>query len=61
MALPEGRDVRTAMGDLTGHATLMRGDGFARFHPEPAPLAAISAGLRQKFDPRGIFNPGLMG
>ncbi len=55
----EGRDPRAVMG--AGHATLVRGSGHARFQPEPAPLAAISAGLRQKFDPRGILNAGLMG
>ena len=31
------------------------------FQPEPAPIAALTRGLRQKFDPRGILNPGLMG
>ncbi len=30
------------------------------FHPEPAPLAALAAGLRAKFDPKGILNPGRM-
>jgi len=30
------------------------------FQPEPAPLDRIAAGLRQRFDPRGILNPGLM-
>ena len=33
---------------------------IAPFQPEPAPIAALSAGLRAKFDPRGILNPGLM-
>ena len=28
------------------------------FHPEPAPVAALSAGLRARFDPRGVLNPG---
>ena len=63
---PERTDLRARMGTIAGHATLMRaGDETKRalgvFHPEPAPLAAISAGLRQKFDPRGILKPGLMG
>ncbi|CUH76346.1 putative FAD-linked oxidoreductase [Tritonibacter multivorans] len=58
--VPKGTDLRARMA-VPGHATLMRGSGFARFHPEPAPLAAISAGLRAKFDPRQILNPGLMG
>jgi len=48
-----------------GHATLIHSAGgaadrVALFQPEPAPLAAIAAGLRAKFDPRGILNPGLM-
>ena len=55
-----GTDVRAAMGTTAGHATLIRGTGQT-FHPEPAPLAAISSGLRAKFDPRGILNTGIMG
>jgi glycolate dehydrogenase FAD-binding subunit len=73
LRLREGRDLRAELAafpgasegtsgrGLRGHATLVRGSGFARFHPEPAPLAAISRGLRAQFDPRGILNPGLMG
>jgi glycolate oxidase FAD binding subunit len=30
------------------------------FHPEPPPVAAIATGLRARFDPAGLFNPGLM-
>ncbi len=30
------------------------------FHPEPAPVARISAGLRARFDPAGVLNPGRM-
>ncbi len=61
-----GTDLRAAIGPFNGHATLIRADEATRaalpvFHPEPAPLAAISHGLRAKFDPRGILNPGLMG
>ncbi|SEQ41749.1 glycolate oxidase FAD binding subunit [Loktanella sp. DSM 29012] len=49
--------------DIGGHATGIKGDfgPLPRFQPQPAPLAAISAGLRAKFDPRGILNPGVMG
>ena len=54
-------NVRAALGDIAGHATLVRGTGAPRFHPEPAPVAALSAGLRDRFDPRGILNTGLMG
>ncbi len=58
-AVPPGTDVRRHM--TGGHATLIRGtsDG-PHFHPEPAPVAAITQGLRDRFDPRGILNPGLM-
>ncbi|WP_342076511.1 FAD-binding protein [Yoonia sp. SS1-5] len=60
-ALSEGGDLRARMGDFDGHATLIRGKTDApTFQPEPAPLAAITAGLRSKFDPRGILNLGMM-
>ena len=64
--LPEGVDARARLGDFAGHATLVRASAATRariptFQPEAAPLAAISGGLREKFDPRGILNPGLMG
>ena len=61
----KGKDIRAKMG-VAGHATLMRArdETFAslgRFHPEPTPLAKISAGLRARFDPKGLLNPALMG
>ena len=56
-----GTDLRAKFSGIPGHATLVRGTGHPRFHPEPAPLARMAAGLRAKFDPRGILNPGLMG
>jgi glycolate oxidase FAD binding subunit len=57
----EGRDLRATLGDFGGHATLVRGKAdVPTFQPEPAPLAVITAGLRAKFDPRGILNPGIM-
>jgi glycolate oxidase FAD binding subunit len=65
LEVPTGFDVRSKMG-VAGHATLMRASdaSFAklgRFHPEPAPLAKLSAGLRARFDPKALLNPGLMG
>lgn len=63
--MPQGVDLRTMMPpDVYGHASLVRGQGSAarpQFAPEPAPVAALTAGLRAQFDPRGILNPGLMG
>jgi glycolate oxidase FAD binding subunit len=56
-------DVRAAVAGH-GHATLVRalpGMTAAAFPPEAAGVAALTSGLRAKFDPRGIFNPGMMG
>lgn len=47
-----------------GHATLIRplpGDPTPAFPPEAPAIAALTRGLRRKFDPRGILNPGVMG
>ncbi len=62
----EGRDLRAELGAFRGHATLIRGSEATRaalpvFQPEPAPVAALAQGLRARFDPRGVLNPGLMG
>ncbi len=48
-----------------GHATLFRGAAALRtavpvFQPQPAPLAALSARVKEGFDPQGILNPGRM-
>ncbi|QBF33178.1 FAD-binding protein [Thalassococcus sp. S3] len=66
LRLPEGTDLRAKAGQIDGHATLVRGapkirQSLGMFQPQPAPLAALSAGLRARFDPRGILNAGLMG
>jgi glycolate oxidase FAD binding subunit len=62
---PEELDLRAAMAGVPGHATLVRaGEGakarWGVFHPEPAPVAALAAGLRARFDPRRVLNPGRM-
>lgn len=49
-----------------GHATLVRAAPAHRaalpvFQPQPPALAALSARLKEQFDPRGILNPGRMG
>jgi len=58
--------LRACLAALGGHATLVRASDSVyattpAFHPEPAGLAALSASLRAKFDPRGILNPVGMG
>jgi glycolate oxidase FAD binding subunit len=50
----------------SGHATLIKAPTEVRaaasvFQPEAPGVALLSRGLRAKFDPRGILNPGLMG
>ncbi|MGM0585196.1 MAG: glycolate oxidase subunit GlcE [Pseudomonadota bacterium] len=70
LLVPEGEDaqaeaIRAAAARHRGHATLVRASAPVRaavgaFHPEPAPLAALSEGVRAKFDPRGVLNPGRM-
>ncbi|MGX9352691.1 FAD-binding protein [Shimia sp. W99] len=64
--VPEDIDFRLKLEGLGGHATLVRASDTVRadvpvFHPESSPVAALSKGLRARFDPRGILNPGLMG
>lgn len=49
-----------------GHATLMRAKerqraGISAFEPQESAVAALSAAVRAKLDPKGIFNPGRMG
>lgn len=59
--LPEEVDLRARLSSLRGHATRFSGEGPGpAFPPEPGPVAALSAGLRARFDPRGLLNPGLM-
>ncbi len=55
-----GAEVAAAVAGR-GHATLIKGEGGPVFPPEAAEVVALSAGIRAKFDPRGILNPGMMG
>jgi glycolate oxidase FAD binding subunit len=69
LALPPSDDadqaiVRGALGG--GHATLIRADEATRarsavFQPQPPALAALTARVKESFDPKSIFNPGRMG
>jgi glycolate oxidase FAD binding subunit len=59
---PQVRAVASAAG---GHATLIRAPAAVRaavevFTPEPPALAALSARVRQSFDPHGVLNAGRM-
>jgi glycolate oxidase FAD binding subunit len=69
-ALPASNDahapqVRAAVSEAGGHATLIRAPAAVRaavevFSPEPAPLAALTVRVRQSFDPQGVLNAGRM-
>ncbi|MDA0784745.1 MAG: glycolate oxidase subunit GlcE [Proteobacteria bacterium] len=57
------REVLAANGG--GHATLVRAPEDVRrkvdvFQPQPGPLAALSARVKESFDPRHVLNPGRM-
>ena len=57
--------VRTAVGTVGGHATLVRGPDEIRrsvpvFQPLAEPLTKLTAGIKRSFDPAGIFEPGRM-
>ena len=57
--------LQTTVATFGGHATLIKAPDEIRttvsvFQPEVPGVAAISAALRARFDPRGILNPGLM-
>lgn len=57
-----GTDLRPRLSGIPGHATLVRADVATRarlgqFAPETPAVAALSAGIRAKFDPRGILTP----
>jgi glycolate oxidase FAD binding subunit len=55
-----GAEVAAAVAGR-GHATLVKGEGGPVFPPEAPDVAALVAGLKAKFDPRGILNRGMMG
>lgn len=55
-----GAEVAAAVAGR-GHATLVRGQGGPVFPPEAPEVAALIAGVKAKFDPRGILNAGMMG
>jgi glycolate oxidase FAD binding subunit len=64
---PEAGLVRRFIKALGGgHARLVRASRAVRavtpaFEPETPAVSALAARLREKFDPKAIFNPGLMG
>jgi glycolate oxidase FAD binding subunit len=57
--------IRAALAPHGGHATLIRAPAALRaaapvFQPQAAPLARLSARVKESFDPKRILNPGRM-
>jgi glycolate oxidase FAD binding subunit len=57
--------IRAALAGFGGYATLIRGGAALRsvvpvFEPQGGALAALSARVKESFDPRRILNPGRM-
>ncbi|GLQ35220.1 2-hydroxy-acid oxidase [Amylibacter marinus] len=61
LCLSRDFDLRKSLEGIAGHASLIRGSGFAAVPPTSNAVARLSAGLRGKFDPRGILNAGILG
>ena len=58
-AAEAGHDFRSAAAAVGGTALCWRGPAPAgRFHPLTAATLALHQRLKQRLDPRGIFNPG---
>jgi glycolate oxidase FAD binding subunit len=58
-------EIRRTLAEFGGHGTLIRASDEARsvidvFQPLDGPLAALTARVKQAFDPEGILNPGRM-
>jgi glycolate oxidase FAD binding subunit len=59
------RAIATAPSAGSGHATLIRAPESVRarvpvFHPQSAPLAALTRRVKESFDPKRVLNPGRM-
>jgi glycolate oxidase FAD binding subunit len=59
------REVRSALAESGGHATLIRAPDEVRrsvnvFQPQAAALAALSKRVKLQFDPKRVLNPGRM-
>ena len=60
-AAVSGQSLRALLEPVGGHATLIRGQDADVFQPLPKPVAQLQDGLRRRFDPKSLLNPGLMG
>lgn len=66
LRVPEGTDLRLRLGSVSGHATRVRASSETltedgRFPQLNDTISALTQGIRRQFDPRSLFNSGLMG
>ena len=64
ISVQAGTPLRQVLGNFTGHATLIRSQGEANgntpvFHPQEPVQKRLMDHIRQKFDPKQLFNRGL--
>jgi glycolate oxidase FAD binding subunit len=62
---PDAASIRATIGELGGHATLVRAPAAVRasvdvFQPEGPAVAALNKRVKDSFDPKGLLNPGRM-
>ncbi len=63
VAEPGDADIRHALKGFGGHATLVRAPEAVRastpvYPPQPEPLMALMARVKESFDPKHLLNPG---
>jgi glycolate oxidase FAD binding subunit len=63
--VPEGTDLRARLGPFGTRAVLVRAGSATRtalgtFPPEAPAVSLLARRLRERYDPRGVLNPGLM-
>ena len=59
--LDAGKTAREILCDIPGHAINLSAKTGLKFSNINPALAHLQGAIREKFDPKGIFNPGLMG
>ena len=59
IVVDQGFDVREKMQKVAGHAMCLLGD-FEQFHPSSTLEKALSKSIRNKFDPKMLFNQEIL-
>ena len=59
--LNPGKLASEVLGNTMGHAVNLSAKAGAKFSNSHAALMRLQGAIRAKFDPKGIFNPGIMG